>query len=250
MEHPVDEERVLTDSPAPVAILPRDQIVAGVANLALAGTLVAVAILLGGPQLPVTLTLPSETPVVFARVDLALAAGLVVLVAAAARILVGVTAARGQAPRLVGVRMLELSQTTAITVFLVAQLNGVTEAGTLILIYAIAAGAVAVLWMHSRALPAAQRSAWPYSVAAAIAVVPWGIVALYQVAALLAGGPPAVLVRVLTVVLLLLAAAAWAIERRVHVGALDRARAERLHSAVQLTSGILLLSLALGVTAP
>lgn len=246
MEHTVDEEPEVNDSPAPVSILPRDHVIVGVGSLVLAGVLIVVGALLGAPQLPVTFTLPSEAPVVFARVDLALAAAVVMLVAAVARILIGVTAGRAASPSLVGVRMLELSQTTAITVFLVAQLNGVAEAGTLILTYAIAAGAVAVLWMHSRALPAAQRSPWPYSVAAAIAVVPWGIVALYQVVALIVGEPASVLVRVMTAALLLLAAAAWAIERRVHVGALDRARAERMHNGVQLASGILLLSLVLG----
>lgn len=240
----------MTESFPPVAILPRDHVLPGVGSLILAGALLAVAGVTGGPQLPVTLTVMPDGPVVFAHVDLALASAVVMLIAAGARILVGASAARGASPRVVGARMLELSQTAAITVFLVAQLNGVAEAGTLILVYAIAASAVGVLWMHSRALPAAQRSPWPYSVAAAIAVVPWGIVALYQVAGLLAGDPPAVLVRVLTVALLLLGAAAWAVERRVHIGALDRAAGERVHSSLQFSSGILLLSLALGVPQP
>lgn len=224
--------------------------VAGGAALVIAISLLSASLVQVSPLLPVTLTLPSGGPGAFAQVDLAAAAAIVMLVAAVARIVIGFTATRATPPSVVGVRMLELSQTTAITVFLVAQLNGVAEAGTLILIYAIAAGAVGILWMHSRAPRDAQRSPWPYSLGAAIAVVPWGIVALYQVAALVAGTPAPPIVRLLTVVLLLLAAAAWTLERLVHRGSLDRARAELWHIAVQLASGVAFVVLTLALPRP
>lgn len=224
--------------------------VAGGANLVIAVALISLSIMKASPLLPVALTFRLGGPGVFAEVDLALAAAVVMVAASLARLAVAVPAIGGGRVTLVGARMLELSQTTAITVFLVAQLNGVVEAGTLILVYAIAAGAVGVLWMHSRAPQSAQRSAWPYSLGAAIAVVPWGIVALYQITGLMAPVPAPPLVRVITIVLLALAAGAWAIERMVHRGALERGRAELAHIIVQVASGVTLVLLVVGLARP
>jgi hypothetical protein len=224
--------------------------VAAGAYLVIALALLTVALAQASPLLPVALTFRIGGPGVFAAVDLAAAGAVVMVVAALARLAIVLPGGGGGRVTVVGARMVEVSQTSAITVFLVAQLNGVVEAGTLILVYAIAASAIGVLWMHSRAPQAAHRSPWPYSLGAAIAVVPWGIVALYQIAGLLTPAPAAPLVRVLTIVLLVLAAAAWAVERLVHRGGLDRGRAELAHLVLQAGNGIALVLLVVGLARP
>lgn len=225
--------------------------VAGGASLVIALALVTLSLLQAAPLLPVALTYRLGGPGVFAEVDLAAAAAAVMLVSAAARLVIGLAPVSRPAPSLVGVRMLELSQASAITVFLVAQLNGVVEAGSLILVYAIAAAAVGVLWMHARQPTPASASPWPYSLGAAVAVVPWGIVALYQLVGLadpLTSAPP--VIRVMTIVLLCLAAAPWLLERLVHREALSRARAELGHIGTQLASGVALVLLVVALARP
>ncbi len=224
--------------------------VAGAANLLVAMVLMALSVLQSSPALPVALTFRLGGPGVFAQVDLAAAAAIVMAVAAVARLVVGLTGGQASAPTVVGVRMLELSQTSAITVFLVAQLNSVVEAGTLILVYAIAAGAVGILWMHSRAPRDTRHSPWPYSLGAALAVVPWGIVALYQVMALLTATPASPLVRAFTILFLVLATLPWVIERGVHLERLDRVRAEAAHVVVQVASGVALVIITLALGRP
>ena len=103
------------------------------------------------------------------------------------------------------IRWVEWSQVSGIVVFLVAQLNGVTDVAALVALYAITAGASLFLLLHERA----ADSTWPFSFGAAVAIVPWGVIAFYQVGAIVAGGDPALLVRVLTIALLLLASAYW-----------------------------------------
>ncbi len=103
------------------------------------------------------------------------------------------------------IRWVEWSQVSGIVVFLVAQLNGVTDVAALVALYAITAGASLFLVLHERA----ADSTWPFSFGAAVAIVPWGVIAFYQVGAIVAGGDPALLVRVLTIALLLLASAYW-----------------------------------------
>jgi len=103
------------------------------------------------------------------------------------------------------IRWVEWSQVSGIVVFLVAQLNGVTDVAALVALYAITAGASLFLVLHERA----AESTWPFSFGAAVAIVPWGVIAFYQVGAIVAGGDPPLLVRVLTIALLLLAAAYW-----------------------------------------
>ena len=103
------------------------------------------------------------------------------------------------------IRWVEWSQVSGIVVFLVAQLNGVTDVAALVALYAITAGASLFLVLHERA----ADLTWPFSFGAAVAIVPWGVIAFYQVGAIVAGGDPPLLVRVLTIALLLLAAAYW-----------------------------------------
>lgn len=224
--------------------------VAGGAYLVISLALITVALAQASPLLPVALTFRLGGPGVFATVDLAFAGAVVMTIAAVARLVIAFPGAGGGRVTVVGARMVELSQTTSITAFLVAQLNGVVEAGTLILVYALSAGAVGVLWMHSRATGDAQRSPWPYSLGAALAVVPWGIVALYQVAALFTATPAPPVVRVLTIVLLLLATVSWAVERLVHRATLERGRAELAHIVAQALSGIVLVLLVVALARP
>lgn len=107
-----------------------------------------------------------------------------------------------------------------------------------------------MLWLQGRALVESRRSAWPYSVGAVIAIVPWGVVALSQIVAIVVGAPPAPIVRVLTIVVLLLSAAAWLIERRWQIGALGDERAAAAHAAVTLANGLALLVITVGLARP
>ena len=103
------------------------------------------------------------------------------------------------------IRWVEWSQVSGVVVFLVAQFNGVTDVAALVALYAITAGASLFLVLHERA----AEAKWPFSFGAAVAIVPWGVIAFYQVGAIVVGGDPALLVRVLTIALLLLASAYW-----------------------------------------
>ncbi|WP_235451484.1 hypothetical protein [Yonghaparkia sp. Root332] len=179
---------------------------AGVVLLAGAGRLTV--------ELPVRLSAPGVPAEPFASVDLAAAAAVVVLASAVARLLASIPPlrdrvddqlARGRA----GWRWLELSQSASITIVLVALLNGVSEAGVLVALYALAAGAVLLLWIQDRQTAPGPRGLAPFSAGAAIGIVPWGVVALYQVTRLLVGEPVSDVVSAGTIALLLLAAASW-----------------------------------------
>ena len=103
------------------------------------------------------------------------------------------------------IRWVEWSQVSGVVVFLVAQFNGVTDVAALVALYAITAGASLFHVLHETA----AEPRWPFSFGAAVAIVPWGVIAFYQVGAIVIGGDPALLVRVLTIALLLLASAYW-----------------------------------------
>jgi hypothetical protein len=114
-----------------------------------------------------------------------------------------------------GARWIIFSLTSSITVFLVAQLNGITAIGTLVLIYA-ATSTMTLFSVLQERMPVAAgapapapASAWPsmlpLSFGAAIGIVPWGIIAFQQIVGGIIGAGPSVAVRVIT--LLMLAAA-------------------------------------------
>ncbi len=216
-------------------------------HLGVAIALITIAVNGASALLPVSLSLRTAGHGEFAVVDLAAAAVIVALIAVLCRVFAA-TASRESHQR--GLWYLEFSQLSGITVFLVAQLNGITEAGTLILCYAIAAGLVALLWVQSRATDDLRRAAWPFCAGAAIAVVPWGIVALYQVTGLALDAPLAPLVRVMTVVMLALFAALWWIERRWQLGLETDARADVVRAAVTVAMTLSLLVLAVGLARP
>lgn len=224
--------------------------VAAAAHLVVAIALGALAIAQASILLPIALSVPVGTEIgAFAQVDFAAAATVVVLIGAAVHAVLALRAA-GDGVRSRLLQLVAFAQASGITVFLVAQLNGVTEAGALILVYAFGGGAVGLLWLQAREAGDRLRARWPYSFGAGLAVVPWGVVALYQVVAVIAGAPPAPIVRVLTVVILLIAAFAWWVERRWQLGLTSAHRAALLHSALSLANGIALLVLAVGLARP
>ncbi len=202
--------------------------------------------------LPIALSAPAVSPIgVFARVDFAAAAAIVMLIGAVAHAWSALEAPRnpdGRRARMLG--LIAFAQASGITAFLIAQLNGVVEAGTLVLIYAVAAGAPGLLWLQAREDADRARARWPYSFAAGLAVVPWGIIALYQLVGVIAGSPPPPLVRVMTIVVLVIAALAWWIERRLQLGLLSERRAVVAHAAVSLATGVALVVLAAGLARP
>lgn len=220
-------------------------------HLVIAIALFVVALNRASIVVTVTLTHPAGGPGAFAAVDLAAASGVVLLISVAARAVSLVLEARRdsiQGHRLV--RMLELSQIAGITMFLIARLNGITEAGTLILLYAVAAASVGLLWVQGRGSADHRAAAWAYSLAAALAIVPWGVVALYQVVGIVISAPPAPIVRVLTIVILLLAAAMWLVERRWQLGVQSDARTDALHTVLTIANGVALLVLVVGLARP
>ena len=115
-------------STSPTTVSPsRLLAIAGVAApLVIAIALGVVAVNQASIVLPVSLSLPIGSPGVFASVDLAAASSLVLLVSVVGRAAALLLQSRGASPsRLRAVRALELSQVAGITVFLVAQLNGI-----------------------------------------------------------------------------------------------------------------------------
>lgn len=202
--------------------------------------------------LPIELSAPAVNPIgVFGRVDFAAAAAVVMLVGAVSHAWSALDIARhpnGHRARLL--QLISFAQSSGITVFLVAQLNGVSEAGTLVLIYAVAAGAPGVLWLQAREVGDRLRAAWPYSFGAGLAAVPWGVIALYQIVGVVAGSPPSPIVRVMTIVILVLAALAWWAERRRQLGLMAEITAVVAHAAVSVANGIALVVLAAGLARP
>ena len=98
------------------------------------------------------------------------------------------------------------SQGSAILVFLVAQLNGIAEVSSLVPMYAITAGAVALVGIDRHEAPTWQR---PASWAAAVGIVPWGVIAFSQIGAGVTVGVVGVGVRIVTVLALVVAVAGW-----------------------------------------
>lgn len=103
------------------------------------------------------------------------------------------------------IRWIEWSQVSAVTVFLVAQLNGVQDIAALVGLYALTAGSSLFLVSYQ----SQHANPWIFSFGAAVAIVPWGIVAFYQVGSIVIGDDPSVIVRIITIVTLLVAALYW-----------------------------------------
>lgn len=103
-------------------------------------------------------------------------------------------------------RFVEFSQVSGITVFLIAQVNGITEVTALVPLYAIAAGATLFLVLHDR-----DGDRWSYSFGAAVGIVPWGVIAFAQIGAGVVGDAPAPIVRTITLGMLALLTASWTV---------------------------------------
>ncbi|BAU32516.1 uncharacterized protein MalAC0309_1666 [Microcella alkaliphila] len=129
-----------------------------------------------------------------------------------------------------------VSQSLGITIVIVALLNGVTAAATIVALYALAAGSGMLGWLSDRASrhDGSRGHLWPYAFLTVIAIVPWGVVALVQVTGIVVGAPASEGVRVTTLVVLaatvLWAVAEWAIARPAGI-ARDPARAATLRVA-------------------
>ena len=106
-------------------------------------------------------------------------------------------------------RSVEYSQVAGVTVFLVAQLNGITEVTSLVPLYAIAAGSTLFLALSDAERATGGTGRRPFVLGAAVGIVPWGVIAFQQIGSIIAGNPPDLLVRLITIVILLLAAAQW-----------------------------------------
>ncbi len=180
----------------------------GRAHVAAAAVLLAEAIVIAvlvarGPTLllPVS-TSSGSTSFVVTQVDVGL--GVIVPLALGALAHLLIASERGPAGAASGpLRWGERSLSASITVFLIAELNGIRELGMLVAIYALTSamvlfGVLQERWTSSpRMLPAIF--------AAMIGIVPWGLIAWYEIApAVVGGGGPTVWVRVLTVITLVL----------------------------------------------
>jgi hypothetical protein len=104
-------------------------------------------------------------------------------------------------------RWVEFSLTSSITVFLVAQLNGISDIGALVLIYAATSGMVLFTVLQDHVLVTRGHPLLPLCFGAALGIVPWGVIAFHQIGASLGAPGPSVLVRVITLVMLAAAAA-------------------------------------------
>lgn len=117
-----------------------------------------------------------------------------------------------------------------VVVFLVACLNGVTEVAALVPIYALASGAAALIALEPvRDIPSPRRR---LSLAAAIGIVPWGVIAFTQIGSLIAGDPPSILVRVITLAMLAGAILRFVLDWRMRRTSVD------LTAALLVTSGL------------
>ena len=99
------------------------------------------------------------------------------------------------------------SQGAGILVFLVARRNGIDEVSSLVPAFAIAA--VAVLLQSIDPGPSSTTWRRPGAWAAAVGIVPWGVIGFTQIGAGIAGIAPPAGVRVLTLVALAVVVLGW-----------------------------------------
>lgn len=171
----------------------------GVAAVVLAlGAAIAVIVVAMTPPLLLPVTVDLVNTITLARVNLGVAVVVLLAFSAACR---GADALRPN--RLI--RWIEWSQVSAVTVFLLAQLNGIGDVAALVALYALTVAASLFLVQHERA----GAGRWPFSLGAAVAIVPWGVIAFYQIGALVTGDDPGSIVRTITIVMLVGAAAYW-----------------------------------------
>lgn len=168
--------------------------------------------LLGAPTTrPVTVTLVDQPTSTLSQVDDAVA--MVVVLALAA-------VAWGWSSRWSGA--LDPLLTTPVTVFVVAQLNGVRDVGALVGIYALASAGVLFAVVQRRS---PDRSRVPLGLGSAVGIVPWGIIAFHQVGAGVVGHPLPGIVVAITLTALVAAVAEFVATWRGHPAAASVLRA-------------------------
>lgn len=158
-----------------------------------------------GPLAPVTARLGGED-VAIATVHVGGAAAVLLVLGALIDGGIAVIPALQRRARLV--TWIGWSQVAAISVFLVAQLNGIVELTTLVALYAITAGAVLLLALDAET-PGSRGLRRPAALAAVIGIVPWGLIAFAQIGGGVVGEPVGVVTRILTLVILGVAIGVW-----------------------------------------
>ena len=204
--------------------------------------------------LPITLGLPDgrERIVLFA-VDIGAGVAVLALLVAVSRLVVVIATvfphySSGVFSNRHTARWIEFVFSSSITLFLVAQLNGISDIGALVLSYAITSGMTLFSVLQERAVRSASERMLPLWFGAAIGIVPWGVIAFHQVSALVLGQPPSALVRVITLTMLAFAFAFfvshWRDQRRRDQRRRDQRRSDSLPSALAGERAHILLSLA------
>jgi hypothetical protein len=145
---------------------------------------------------PVEIVFPARR-LVFAEVDVAAAVVTLLVGVAAFRVLAVVRPARGST-----VRWIEFSLTASVTVFLVAQLNGIHDIAALVPLYALASTPALFGLLQDRSVERTGHRMLPLAFGAAVGIVPWGVIAFTEVAAIVVGEPPSTIVRVVTLTML------------------------------------------------
>lgn len=97
--------------------------------------------------------------------------------------------------------------TTPITLFVIAQLNGIQDVGALVGVYALASAGVLFAVVQQRDEQATGGSRVALGLGSAVGIVPWGIVAFHQVGAGIVGHPLPGIVVVVTLMALVAAVA-------------------------------------------
>jgi hypothetical protein len=193
--------------------------------------------------LPVALGVPgARAPIVLSSVDVGAGVIVLCLLVALSRLIVLLPAlspdySAGVDDNRHTARWIEFAFSSSITVFLVAGLNGIRDVGALVLCYAITSGATLFFVVQERS-PATARML-PLWFAAAIGIVPWGVIAFHEVAGLMIGYPPSALARVITLTMLTFAFAFflshWREQRR-RDSAVSARAGERTHILISLAS--------------
>ncbi|MFP7760616.1 hypothetical protein [Marisediminicola sp. LYQ85] len=145
-----------------------------------------------------------------------------------------------------GYRWGEAAFVWPILVFLVAQLNGISDIGALVAIYALSSAVALFACLQDRAL---RASLWPFSFGTMVGIVPWGIIAFHQIGAGLVGQEPSLGLRVVTLAMLAAVLVTWTLQwreaKRAAVGArpgADSAFAVTSFAAVSLFAWLTVLA--------
>jgi hypothetical protein len=151
----------------------------------------------------VTMTLPGQPTSTLSHVDLGVAMVVVLALSAVAWALSAGADARSSWWS----GALDPLLTTPITLFVIAQLNGIRDVGALVGVYALASAGVLFAVVQRRDDRATGGSRVPLGLGSAVGIVPWGIVAFHQVGAGIVGHPLPGIVVVVTLTALVAAVA-------------------------------------------